>query len=198
MTPSLFTSALVGLLSRGPRHLLTAAWITLLCVPGHTFAQTHPRAAAEYELKAVFLFNFVKFVKWPPAAFPDSSAPLTIGVLGADPFAGALERTIQGETVGGRRLRLRQSFRAEELKKCQVVYLCKSEHARIEEDLAALKSGSVLTVGETERFSQAGGVITLIMERGRVAFEINVATSRRAGLEISSKLLRLGKTVTPG
>jgi len=183
---------------RGAWYFVLVAWVALTLSPALALAQPPSRAVAEYELKAVFLFSFVKFVKWPATAFPNAVTPLTIGVLGADPFAGALERTVRGETVGGRRLRIHQSFRVEDLKNCQVVFVSKSERARIGDELAVLNTGAVLTVGETDQFSQAGGVITLIMEEGRVTFKINVGVSRRTGLEISSKLLRLGKTVTSG
>jgi len=49
-------------------------------------------AAREYQVKAVFLFNFAQFVEWPPTAFPEATAPLVIGVLGADPFGAALTK----------------------------------------------------------------------------------------------------------
>ena len=163
---------------------------------GQAVALAQKASVGEYELKAVFLFNFVKFVKWPPKAFPDAKAALTIGILGDDPFAGTLERTIHGETVGGRVLRMHRSPRIEELRTCQIIFVSKSERSRVNELVAALRGAAVLTVGESEQFSHQGGVITLLMQKGRVGFEINVAAGRRAGLEISSKLLRLGKIVS--
>src|SRR6267378_5783928 len=54
---------------------------------------------SEYQLKAVFLFNFAQFVEWPPAALPLENAPLVIGVLGKDPFGAHLDDVVRGETV---------------------------------------------------------------------------------------------------
>ena len=83
--------------------LLRAALASALVSSGLGLAAQTPRAS-EYQIKAVFLFNFAQFVDWPPGAFPDSTAPLVIGVLGDDPFGPYLDETVRGETVRGRPL----------------------------------------------------------------------------------------------
>lgn len=158
-------------------------------------AQASPLVAQtkEYEVKAVFLYNFSQFIKWPAAAFADGSSPLVIGVLGDDPFGSALQSAVRGEKASGRRVQVRSGRRIEDLRGCQFIFVSRSESSRISEILAGVQGSNVLTVGESDRFCDLGGVISFTLQSGKVGFEINVAAARRAGLEISPKLLRLGK-----
>ena len=145
------------------------------------------------QVQAAFLFNFAQFVKWPPNAFADSSSPLTIGVLGANPFGGTLESTIRGETIDGRRMAVKYSRRPEDLRGCQIVFISKSEAGRLGAVLNALQNSSALTVSDIPRFSDQGGMINFLIEGGQVKFAINTRPAKNAGLQISSKLLRLAK-----
>jgi hypothetical protein len=58
----------------------------------------------EYKVKAAFLLNFTKFVTWPPAAFEREQSPVSICVLGEDPFGRALDQIVDGEAVNGRKV----------------------------------------------------------------------------------------------
>ena len=150
----------------------------------------------EYQIKAVFLYNFVQFVEWPDAAFSDAGAPLRIGVLGEDPFGPALDEAVQGETIRSRRLVVKRAQRLDELADCQLVFFAKSEAWQVSarrDDQADARP--VLTVGETEDFARRGGVIAFYSEGKKVRFEINADLARRLGLKISSELLKLGKVV---
>jgi hypothetical protein len=81
----------------------------------------------EYEIKAVFLFNFTQFVSWPSSAFVNASSTMTIGILGDDPFGNSLEEAIRGEKANGRELVIRRFHQAEEIKDCQVLFISDSE-----------------------------------------------------------------------
>ncbi len=143
---------------------------------------------SEYDVKAAFLYNFAQFVKWPSAP----SGPVTIGVLGQNPFGGALESAGRGQ------INVRYSQRLDDLKNCQILFICKSERGRIGEILGGLEGASVLTVSDADQFAHKGGMIGFTMDNGKVHFEINPGAGKRAGLEISSKLMRLGKIVGSG
>jgi hypothetical protein len=149
----------------------------------------------EYQIKATFLFNFVQFVEWPKGVFPNSDAPICIGVLGEDPFGTALEDTVRGETVQNRKLIVQRSHRMESLKNCQIVFISKSETEQVPGILGDLDPISVLTVSETRGFAQRGGIINLYLAGNKVRFEINPSAAHRKGLKISSELLSLGKIV---
>ncbi|MGH7701000.1 MAG: YfiR family protein [Gemmatimonadales bacterium] len=151
--------------------------------------------ASEYQVKAVFLFNFAQFVDWPPEAFNDPQAPLVIGVLGDDPFGPVLDATVRGETVRGRPLEIRRSRRIDEILTCHILFISQSEADRLDDIVAALRSRPILTVGDGETFARRGGVVRLVVERGRVRFHINLEAAAAARLTISSKLLRLAEIV---
>lgn len=164
--------------------------LLLILVP---LVQQAAAQQGEYQVKAVFLFNFSQFVKWPARAFPDAGSPLVIGVLGDDPFGGALQSATRGETANGRKIVIKNSRRMEELRNCQFVFVSKSENGRLSEVINALQGSNVLTVGEGDQFCDLGGVINFTLQSGQVGFEINVGAAKRAGLEVSPKLVKLGK-----
>lgn len=147
----------------------------------------------EYEVKAAFLANFAQFAKWPDAVFSDANAPFVIGVLGDDPFGGALESVVKGQAVSGRKVVVRRGRRPEDFRNCQIVFIGKSERARIADIVGSFQMSSILTVGETEQFVKHGGMVGFLMEGDKVRFEINNGAARRAGLELSSRLVKLAR-----
>jgi hypothetical protein len=150
----------------------------------------------EYQLKAVFLYRFTQFIDWPPAAFPTPQAPITIGILGPDPFGSFLETSIRDERVHNRPLSVQRYQSVQDATNCHVLFISASEANRLPKVLAALKGRSILTVGETEDFASRGGMIQFITERNRIRFRINLQASRAAALQISSKLLELAEIVS--
>ena len=176
------------------------AWILMSMLllgarPGLTAQTGH---VSEYELKAVFLFNFVQFVEWPPEAFSDSRTPLVIGVVGDDPFGPFLDETVSGETVRQRPLEIRRYQGMDEITTCHLLFISESETERLDEILTALKDRSILTVSDDERFTQRGGVIRFVVDRARIRLQINLEAAQAARLTISSKLLRLAEVVGSG
>ena len=169
----------------------------LLCAtaPG---ASAPPAASPEYQVKAVFLFNFAQFVEWPAQAFREATSPLIIGVLGEDPFGTYLDDLVNGEKVGGRPLAIRRYRRAEDLSGCHIVFICRSEAGHLDKIMAGLKGRSLLTVSDIETFTRQGGMVRFAMENGRVRLRINPEPAKAAELTISSKILRPGTIVTAG
>src|SRR3989442_2101251 len=132
----------------------------LLLLRAHLLlAQT--ATSREYQVKAVFLFNFAQFVEWPPAALAGANTPLIIGVLGENPFGGYLDETVRDEKVDNRLLEVQRYQRVEEIKTCHILFISRSEATRLEPILASLKDRSVLVVGDADDFVQRGGMIRL-------------------------------------
>jgi hypothetical protein len=157
-------------------------------------------ADLEREVKAAVLYNFAKFAEWPPEAFPEPaspSAPVTFCVLGDDALGDSLETLVKGETLNGRRLVVHRPRDAQRSRDCHVLFVSPAEKGRISEILAALRGTSTLTVGEGKDFLDQGGMIRLFLEENRVRFDINLDAAERSHLTLSSKLLRLARTVTP-
>lgn len=174
-------------------------WLALFALPLVAVASATAQTAVpkEYQLKAAFLFNFTQFVEWPPEAFKASDAPFCIGILGSDPFGGALDQVVQGESIHGHKLVVRRSENVEELQDCQMVFISKSEKQRAGEVLAKLNGKPTLSVGEIDGFTSHGGIINFFLQGNRVRFEINPAAAQREGIRISSQLLSLGKISEP-
>jgi hypothetical protein len=152
----------------------------------------------EYQVKAVFLFNFAQFAVWPDTAFAGAGAPFRIGILGDDPFGATLDRIVRGETVHGRPFLVVRSSDPAKLADCQVVFVSRSEKPRLAEVIAALHGRPVLTVADTAGFAEQGGDINLVVVGGKVRLEINPAAAREEGLRLSSQLLSVGKIVGNG
>ena len=152
----------------------------------------------EYQVKAVFLYNFTRFVEWPPRAFADPHTPFVIGILGDDPFGSFLDKAVRGETACSRPVVIRRYQRIEEITDCQVLFISRSETDKLERILGGLKGRTILSVGDTDRFSQSGGMIQLATENGKIRLKINVKRAKAAELAISSKLLRSAKIVVSG
>lgn len=149
----------------------------------------------EYEVKAAFLYNFGKFVEWPKDSVQARDPVFVIGVLGADPFGGVLDRLSQGGNIHGKPVRIRHFNTRRDLDRCHVLFISRSESASLPEIMDALGTGPVLTVGDFEGFLRNGGAIGLFLEERRVRFAINLKATERAGLTVSSKLLRLASSV---
>jgi len=150
-------------------------------------------AVLEYEVKAAFLLNFTKFIEWPAGSFADPASPLTICILGRDPFGRALDDVVQGEEVNGHKLAVRRISQIPEPQACQVVFAGNGEK-EIRGILGGLGRG-VLTVGDGEGFIRDGGMIAFVLENRRVRFNINQSAAESAGLKLSSQLLSVARSV---
>jgi hypothetical protein len=181
--------------SLAPTLRRACALTLLLFVSLSGMSSARAQTSKEYQIKAAFLFNFAQFVEWPAAAFADASAPISIGVLGDDPFGAVLDQTIEGETINHRKLIVQRSQRVTDLKGCHLVFISKSEKLHLADIFDSLGSASVLTVSETENFARRGGIINFYLDGNKVRFEINAAAAQRKGIKISSQLLKLGKVV---
>jgi len=182
------------LLFRGVPTLISFLAVSLLA-GGVLSPRARGQSPSEYQVKAAFLYNFAKFVEWPPDLFNDPRRPLVLCVAGEDPFGDFLDGIVQGKTANGHPLAIRRLQREGEARSCHILFISSSERNRVRPVLKSLNGASVLTVGETDGFAQQGGMINLTLEDNRVHFEINVDAAEHAGLKISSKLLSLAKII---
>jgi len=152
----------------------------------------------EYQVKAAFIYNFAKFVEWPPQTFKTDKDPIRICVLGHDPFGHALADAVNGKSVLGRAFVIAGLADASHAADCQVLFVSSSERKHLRSILGELRTMGVLTVGETEGFATQGGVVNFKLSDGRVRLEINVDAAGQARLRISSKVLSLAAIVKGG
>jgi hypothetical protein len=178
--------------------LIVALSVSLSWAPeGFAQASDSPDSS-EYLIKAGFIFNFAKFVEWPPAAFAQTDTPIVIGILGTDPFGPILDQIVRDKKIGNRGFivkRLNWNRDTKELKDCNILFVSTSEKAHIDDLLQIVKSLPILTVGETPGFAERGGIIRFTVEDNRVRFEVNVEAAHLAQLTISSRLLTLARII---
>lgn len=179
------------------KKLSLALFFTLLLASRGALAAETP-TFKEYQIKAAFIFNFTQFVEWPTNSFTNTTAPLTIGIVGNDPFGSTLDDIVRGETINGHPLVVRRFRRHDEIKEteCHILFIAQSEMGRVREILENVKSQSILTVGETEGFAKSGGIIRFVTENKKTRLRMNADAAKEAKLQISAKLLRLAEIVT--
>ncbi len=150
----------------------------------------------EYQVKAVFVFNFSRFLEWSPQAFTAPNAPFVIGILGDDPFGARMEEAVRGEQIDQHPMVVRRFRNMGEIDNCQILYIDRSERAQLQQILLAMDHRSTLTVSELDQSSERGVMVQFTTENNRIRLRINVESARAAGLTISSKLLRSAEIVS--
>jgi hypothetical protein len=164
----------------------------LLAVPGIHAQQSKP---GEFEVKAAYLYNFGRFVEWPDESETVKSDTFEICVLGADPFGPTLDTTLATRTVGGKSVAAKRIAKPQDVDSCRILFISSSEEGHLKETLAALDKANVLTVSDIPRFSQRGGMIGFLLDGSRVRFEVNLEAAQKAGLALSSELLKVAMSV---
>jgi hypothetical protein len=173
-------------------HGLALLVALFFILPGTIAAQQ----ATEYQVKAAYLFNFAKFVKWPPASAEASGeGTFDICVIGHDPFGGALEAIAGGEKINGKAVTTKHVSSPKEAVGCRIIFVSSSEDARVKRLLSDLDKGAVLTVSDMPHFLEKGGMIQFVPQGNRVRFEVNLTAAEKAGLTVSSELLKVATNV---
>lgn len=170
------------------------AWVPVLLTTAFLYPQRNvfAQAADEYEVKAVFLYNFVNFVEWPSSSFNDGSQPFVIGVAGKNVFGTSLIEAVKGEFYRGHRIEVWMVNNPAEASKCHILYIEKS-CTIFQQVLAMTKGKPILTIADTDDFMVQGGMIRFFMENNKVRIEVNQKVVNSHQLVISSKLLRLAR-----
>ena len=171
--------------------IIIAFWL-IACNAEMVFADQ--QKAGEYQVKALFLYNFINFVDWPADSSFSSSPTINVCIFGDDPFADALD-DIRNETVKGKKLAIRFYRPFDQPEGCHLLFIPASEKNHIGQILRSVREPDVLTIADTIEGGRQGAIISFFIEQKKVRFAINIEAAKRAGLKISSKLLRLSKIV---
>lgn len=168
--------------------------MALLAMPTAVLAEDH--GVSEYAVKTALVFKIAKFVNWPDDAFVDSEGGMNICVPEGSPFIEHME-LLNGRQVHGRGVQIVQFSKSAGLKApCQVLVISKEDDEQVTAALTNATAGPVLTIGDSEKFAEHGGIVGLKLERSRVSFVINVAVSQSVGLDIHAQLLQLATIVS--
>ncbi|HEX6428631.1 MAG TPA: YfiR family protein [Niastella sp.] len=172
-------------------HLFLVA-LFLLQGTQHVYAQAPSR---EYQLKAVFLFNFTQFVNWPVNAFENDQSPLVIGVIGENPFGAFLVQTVSGEKINGHPLVVQHYKNEEEIKSCHILFVNIGETKKQEQVLGDLQGKNILTVSDDPDFLKQGGMVRFVTNNNKIKLQINMDACKESKMVLSSKLLRLAEII---
>jgi hypothetical protein len=171
-----------------------AAWLSVLAFLS-VFSAHAQQKPNEYQVKAVYLYNFGRFVEWPAKETAAKNDSFNICVLGQDPFGPALDATFAGETINGKSVVARRISTPQESDNCRILFMSSAEDGRIGKVIEALNKEAILTVSDMPEFSQHGGMIQFVLEGKKVRFEVNLTAVQHAGLTLSSELLKVATTV---
>jgi hypothetical protein len=172
-------------------RLLAVGIASVLLGPSCLHAQRS--SPSEYEVKAAYLYDFGKFVAWPAKVAASDDFPIC--VLGQDPFGPTFDATIAGETINGKKVVVNRITKPQDALSCRILFISASEESQLKEILATIDKTSVLTVSDISQFTRRGGMIQFVTDANRVRFEVNVTTAERAGLTLSSQLLKVAINV---
>jgi vacuolar-type H+-ATPase subunit F/Vma7 len=167
--------------------------LIFVCVGFPSAANAQQAKPQEYQVKAVYLYNFSKFVTWPANSIQGDT--FTVCVLGPDPFGPFLDTTLANETIGNRPLVAKRISDFHEISGCQILFISASEAAHVNEILSPIEKSSVLTVSDIPSFTNSGGMIGFELIDNRVRFDVNLAAAEKAGLTLSSQLLKVATDV---
>jgi hypothetical protein len=175
------------------RASLTLVILSAVAFPSGTFAQN--AKPTQYDVEAAYLYRFGNFVQWPASANRDRPKRFPICVLGRDPFGPVLDQMVKQSDIDGIPLSAKRIASAHDALGCRIVFVSSSENRRLDQDLADLRTTPVLTVSSIPDFMQRGGMIQFVIIDRRVRFEINISNAERAGLKLSSQLLKVAVAV---
>jgi uncharacterized protein DUF4154 len=159
------------------------------------FLRAQTPSSPEYRIQAEYLSNFAKFVEWPDDAFAGGNGAFVIGVLGNFRFGVSLSEAVTGKTVRGRKIKIQIMKPRDNLRECHILFVGGSDKKHLTETLASLRGASVLTVGESDEFLEAGGTIRFRIVEERIRFEVNLSSAEMARLRMSPQLLAAARSI---
>jgi hypothetical protein len=186
-TSAFFCKPYFGLLK------LTCCGLLLFILPV-SYLHAQNKAASEYQVKAVFLFNFTQFIEWPAETFNSPDEPFVIGIIGENPFGTYINETVSGEKYGTHPIVIKNYKKREDIGNCQMLYITSDEQEEVKNILASISQKNILTVNDLPGFTKNGGMVQFYIENNKIRLRINVERSKAAGLNISSKLLSVAET----
>ena len=179
-----------------PRRLrICLVALSLAWVAAGAILRAQQHRPSEYQIKAVYLFNFGKFIRWPVSESQANRGSFSICVLGQDPFGESLDSTIAGEAIDGKSLVAKRAAKLEDAAGCRILYISASESNQLNRILGALTGTPVLTVSDIPEFTTHGGMIQFVVKENKVRFEVNLSAAEKSGLVLNSQLLKVATAV---
>jgi hypothetical protein len=147
------------------------------------------------QVEAAYIYNFGKFVKWPATSGANQDSSFTICVLGEDPFSPILQSVLAGKSLNGIPVTVKRVTKPQDAIDCRILSINTMDETRLREILSDLGQTAVLTVSDMPNFTKRGGMIQFVTDGDRVRFEVNLTSADKAGLVLTSELLKVATVV---
>jgi hypothetical protein len=154
-----------------------------------SFGGSAQQPRAEDQIRAALVLSFARFSQWPQSSAGNS---FTICVIGHPGLAAHLEKTAEGKFIQGRPVEVKAIQPPQSPGVCHLLYVGETPKEPLRVLLAALRESASLTIGEPEGFLEWGGIVWLYRSDDRLRFEVSQAALDSSGIQISSRLLKLG------
>jgi uncharacterized protein YlbG (UPF0298 family) len=166
---------------------LIAACLIISFPSFNTVAQSNP--INEYQLKAAFIYNFTRFINWPPDSFFNPEDPFVIGVLGNERLSAYLNLLVKGEKLNDRAIIVRSYKNIKDVEACHILFIADEWASKIKNKIPVINHQSTLTVSDAPNFAEMGGIIGFYKEKNKLRLEVNINEAKSSELVFSSKLL---------
>jgi hypothetical protein len=115
--------------------------LALLCclMVSNVYPESQSAQYKEYEVKAAFMYNFLKFVDWPEEKIAKGGNQIIIGILGQDPFGTAAD-ILKDKKVEERSVILKRIEGFQQLKD-----MAEKDKAELTEKLKTLSKSSIIS-----------------------------------------------------
>lgn len=173
--------------------LLTFCLAVGMAWPSYGEIKSSQQTPSEYEMKAIYLFNFLRFASWPETIFDKPQSPLVIGIYGKDPFGSLLDNIICKKNIRKHPVEIKRMKYLKDIKSCHLLFISSSERKRLSLILKKVEKSCILTVSDIENFREQGGMIGFIVKKDKLRFEINYDAVNKSEIKLSSKLLSLAE-----
>lgn len=156
---------------------------------------------AEFNVKAVYLYNFARSIEWP-AHEGLSDGAFRIGVLGKSGIIKPLQKlakfrkVVDKRTGVQRKIELSQFSTLEECRPCHILFVAENVVPQGAELLRQrFEFQPVLIVGETTSFATRGGTAEFLLLNGGVQFDLNLQETKAKKLKLDAKLLKAANRI---
>jgi uncharacterized protein DUF4154 len=161
---------------------------SLSCFPLALLAEAGDSGDVEARVKGAFVFNFARFIEWPPKPAREA---VRIAVVGRGDLAETLEEITRGKTVNSRSIEVIKLPSSSSIPPCDILFMERTESKHVKEIVQTLAGKPVLTVCDGPNCSKDGAMIAFRLVDESVRFQINQEAAEKAGLKISSQLLKV-------
>jgi len=138
------------------------------------------------KVESLYIYNFIKNIQWS-----NVNDKYIIGVFSDSETFNELKAVLSVRKFNGKDIEVKQLSSTTQASECHIVFVSQSKGSMVKKIAAEADTKNTLIVSERGQLNNGAG-ISFVLENSKLGFEINQATCKAAGLQISATLLSLG------